>query len=98
MLPKKNRTRWTPYDEGNVVADGIDLNNLLSVVDFELSADRVNEFVGVVESAYKSSYISHYSGFHFVGCYLVDRRCIRNMYGAMRRLFPFVHAVIATTV
>ena len=40
----------TPYDEGDVVADGIHLNNLLSVVDFELSADRVNEFVGVVES------------------------------------------------
>jgi hypothetical protein len=86
-----------PYDESDV-ADGIDTNNLLSVVDCELFADRVNEFVGVVENAYKSSYISHYSSFHFEECFLVDRRCITNMYSAMRRLFPFVHAVIATIV
>ena len=52
---KKSNTseETTPYDEGDVVADGIYLDNLLSVVDFELSADRVNEFVGVVESAYQ---------------------------------------------
>jgi hypothetical protein len=63
-----------------------------------LCTDSINEFVAVVESAYKTSFLAQYSGFHFVDTYLVDRRCIRQMYTEMMRIFPFVHAVIAMTV
>ncbi len=84
-----------PYDKCD---SKVDTTDLLSVVDCELSHERINEFVGVVEVAYKNSYLAHYSGFHYVDCYLVNRSCIRHMYAAMTRLFPFVHAVIALTV
>jgi hypothetical protein len=70
----------------------------MNIVDNKLAHANITKLATVVESAYKSSFIDHYSSFHFVDSFLVDRRWIQRMYVLMTRMSPFVHAVLSATV
>ncbi len=80
--------------DGEVVArDGI-----ITIVRDELSDDNINQFVLVVDNAYKSSFVGHYYGFTSMNGYLVERLCIRQMYYSMKEIFPFIHSVVSLIV
>ena len=64
----------------------------------ELSYDNIDEFESVVENAYKTSFVEAYSGYSYVGGYLVERRQIRYMYDSLVRIFPVIHSIMSLTV
>jgi hypothetical protein len=72
-------------------------NNLLSLAQLELLDDSVNMFCSIINDAYIISFEMEYSGFVVMGGYLLKRKCIRDIYGSMILLFPFIHSLFAMT-
>jgi hypothetical protein len=104
---KKNKTTRRDSNNAATFAECTDVardetgsrDEIISFVHDKLSSDSVRQFVSVVDSAYKTCFVDHHSGFHFQGGYLVDRQCILwQMRSAMKSMFPFVHSVISLTV
>jgi hypothetical protein len=52
----------------------------------------------VVDSVYRTSFESHYSGFTSTNGYLIERWSMQKMYVEMRAIFPFIHLVLSMTV
>ncbi len=67
----------------------------LSLAWLELIDDSMDQFCSIIDDAYKTSFEREYSEFVVVGGYLLERKCIMEMYGSMFCLFPFVHSVVA---
>ncbi len=59
----------------------------------ELSYDNIEKFQSVVENAYKTSFLEAYSGYSYVGGYLVEQRQIQYMYNSLVRIFPVIHSI-----
>ena len=79
--------------DGEFARDGI-----ITIVHDELSNDKLDQFVSVVDNAYQSSFDGHYSGFTSMNGYLVESVCIRQMYYSMKQIFPFIHPVVSLIV
>jgi hypothetical protein len=81
-----------PVGVGQIDADSDEFRiAVMCAIRHELSDDTVNEFVSIVDDAYKKSFIEQYSEYTPIGGFLVDRNSIRRMYGSMVRLFPLLH-------
>jgi hypothetical protein len=79
--------------ESNLTPD-----SLLTFIKFDLRDKNVNAFESFASNIYKQSFEMHYSGLSPVGYYLVEQRCIKEMYQVFMDKFPFIHSVLALTV
>ncbi len=73
-------------------------DSLLTLIRFDLRDKNVNAFKSFALNIYKQSFAMHYSGFAPVGFYLVEQRCIKEMYQCFMDKSPFIHSVLALMV
>jgi hypothetical protein len=84
---------WVMMTDGDVEHNNHQ-DYLLSLAWIELIDDSMDQFCSVVDEAYKTSFEREYSGFAVMGGYLLERKCIREMYGFIVCLFPFVYSML----
>jgi hypothetical protein len=60
--------------------------------------DSIDEFCSIVDDTYRTRLEREYGGFVAMDGYLLERKCLRDMYSTIIRLFPFVHSLFALVV
>jgi hypothetical protein len=99
-LKKKQEALLTNFLDATTAEqeDGMDPVHVLDMIRLELTDDKIDLFIGIVEDIYKKSFELQYKGFTVVNDYLVERRDIKVMYQTFINTFPFVHSVLTLTV